>query len=132
MQVTDVNFFAYCDNNPINRVDLYGNVWDTIFDVVSLGMSIVEVAINPSDPWAWAGLAGDVIDMIPLVTGVGELVDGVKYSRKLADTTVDVVEESLEIYHSNKTYKNMTGAYEITFKSGKNYVGKGGVCKIYR
>ena len=66
------NTFAYCGNDPVNRTDADGEFWDTFFDIVSLGFSIVEVAANPSDPMAWIGLAGDVVDLIPFVTGVGE------------------------------------------------------------
>ena len=47
-------------------------VWDTIFDIVSLCFSIGDVITNPIDPWAWVGLAGDIIDLVPFVTGVGE------------------------------------------------------------
>ena len=56
MALTDKNLYAYCDNNPIVRKDSTGAVWETVFDVISLGTSIVEVCINPTDPWAWAGL----------------------------------------------------------------------------
>ena len=71
--LTDKNLYAYCDNNPVVRVDYGGQLWETVFDVISLGASIVEVCVNPTDPWAWAGLAGDAIDLIPFVTGVGEV-----------------------------------------------------------
>ena len=57
-----------------------------------MATSIAEVALNPGDPWAWAGLVGDVVDA--------------------AKTVKKLVSES-------------TGAYEIVYKSGKNYVGKG-------
>ena len=42
MGLTDKNLFAYCDNNPVVRVDHSGQFWDTVFDVISLGASIVE------------------------------------------------------------------------------------------
>ena len=65
--------FAYCGNNPVNRSDVEGNFWDTIFDVVSLVVSVVEVINNPDDPMAWIGLVGDAADvLIPFVGGVGE------------------------------------------------------------
>ena len=64
--------FAYCGNNPVSRQDSSGALWDTIFDVVSLCLSAAEVAVNPTNVWSWVGLAGDVIDLIPLVSGVGE------------------------------------------------------------
>ncbi|MBQ2253423.1 MAG: hypothetical protein II328_05495, partial [Clostridia bacterium] len=64
------NMYAYCGNNPVNRIDSGGVFWDIVFDVVSLVASVVEVFNNPSDPWAWGGLAGDLVDLVPIVTGV--------------------------------------------------------------
>ena len=47
------------------RVDEDGEFWiDTILDIISLGGSIANVVIAPTDLRAWAGLAGDVIDVI--------------------------------------------------------------------
>ena len=79
------NMYAYCGNNPVNRNDDGGMFWDTIFDVVSLVVSVVEVVANPTDPWAWAGLVGDAIDLIPFVSGVGEVTRAVKTTSKVVD-----------------------------------------------
>ena len=32
-QLTDKNLYAYCDNNPVMRVDGDGEFWDTVFNV---------------------------------------------------------------------------------------------------
>ncbi len=32
--LTDKNLYAYCDNNPVVRVDRGGDFWETIFDVI--------------------------------------------------------------------------------------------------
>jgi hypothetical protein len=78
--------FAYCNNNPVARADTSGQALETVLDVISLSASIVDVAMNPSDPWAWAGLAGDIVDVaIPFVGGVGEVVRGVNTARKAAE-----------------------------------------------
>ena len=50
--LTDKNLYAYCDNNPIVRKDSSGAIWETAFDVGSLALSVVEVAVNPTDVWA--------------------------------------------------------------------------------
>ena len=118
----DKNLFAYCDNNPIIRIDAGGYIWETVFDVASLGLSIIEVAVNPADPWAWAGLAGDTLDLIPFVTGVGEITRGVKVSRKIISSSDNVIDAAKT---TRKIASTSTGSYEIIFKSGKNYVGKG-------
>ena len=85
------NLYVYCDNNPVVRRDLQGYFWETLFDIVSLGASVVEVCVNPGDPWNWAGLIGDAIDLIPFVTGVGEATRAVKTANKVADKTTAVI-----------------------------------------
>ena len=73
------NVFAYCCNNPITRKDSSGNAPETVWDLISLGASITGVAANPYDPWAWAGLIGDAIDVcVPFLGGTGEIVRGLK------------------------------------------------------
>lgn len=65
--------------------DPTGELLDTIFDVISLCSSVAEVVANPADPWAWADLVGDVVDLIPGVTGVGETVRLLKTSDRVVD-----------------------------------------------
>ena len=86
------NQYAYCENNPVSREDTGGQFWDTIFDIVSLTASIVEVATNPTDPWAWVGLAGDAVDLIPFVTGVGETTRAAKVLSNAADAIIDTMD----------------------------------------
>ena len=50
-----------------------------------LAVSVCEVIANPTDPWAWAGLAGDVVDLVSFVTGVGEVTRAVKAANKAGD-----------------------------------------------
>ena len=90
--LTDKNLYSYCDNNPVMRRDDGGEFWDTGFDVVFLVFSVADVIANPSDPWAWAGLAGDVIDLIPFVSGVGESTDLVRIATKV-DDVVDAIDD---------------------------------------
>ena len=126
------NIYAYCGNNPVIRVDADGCFWETIIDIATLASSIVEVSVNPGDPWAWAGLAGDVIDLIPFVTGVGEITRSTRTIVKVADNADDVIDLAKSIYKTadaTSDIKKATGAYEILYKSGKNYVGKGGLSR---
>ena len=84
--LADKNFFSYCDNNPVVRRDAQGNAWETVFDIISLGASITEVAVNPTDPWAWLGLVGDVVDVaVPFVGGIGEAT---KTLKQVANATI--------------------------------------------
>jgi len=89
--LTGHNMFAYCGNNPVTRSDVSGGAWETVFDIISLGTSIIEVAMNPADVGAWVGLVGDIIDVaVPFVAGVGETVRAVNVGRKVADAADDV------------------------------------------
>ena len=90
--LTDKNLYAYCDNNPVMRVDHGGAFWDTLFDVVSLAASVVDVVMNPDDAWAWVGLVGDVVDLIPFVSGVGEATDLMRVAGKV-DDVADAVDD---------------------------------------
>lgn len=117
--MTDKNLYAYCDNNPVVRRDSQGTAWETVFDVISLGASIADVAANPTNVWAWAGLAGDIADVaIPFVGGIGETIKCCGAVKK-ADDVIDAAKQI------KKSVSNSVGTYEIMYKSGKNYVGKG-------
>ena len=89
--IIDKNLYAYCDNNPIVRKDESGFFFETIFDVLTLGLSVAEVVANPLDVGAWAGLIGDTIDLVPIVTGVGESVRGLKFVDKASDKTFEIL-----------------------------------------
>ena len=83
----DKNLFAYCDNNPVVRYDTGGHFWDTLFDVVSLVISVVDVVNNPTDTMAWVGLAADVVSLIlPGVTGGSAVVKAVSKADDVVDT----------------------------------------------
>ena len=127
--LSGLNNFAYCGNNPVIRKDAAGSVWETVFDIASLAGSIVEVAINPGDPWAWAGLVGDALDLVPFVTGIGEATRAVKAPTRLINKADDVVDTAKAVYRAadaTSSIRKSTGVYEVLYKSGKNYVGKGG------
>ena len=72
-------------------MDADGEFWDTILDLLSLGLSVKEVIENPDDVRAWVGLAGDVFDvLVPFVGGIGEITRAVSVTSKLVDTADDV------------------------------------------
>ena len=118
--LTDKNLYAYCDNNPIVRRDESGAIWETVFDVVSLGFSIAEVATNPYDVGAWVGLVGDAIDLIPIVTGIGETVRGVRLVDKTGNTfeiakAVDFTDDAKKTINS---LDNVNGFTKSTTTAG--------------
>ena len=84
------NWYVYCNNNPVVSVDSNGLWIETAFDAVSFAWSVGDVICNPTDPWAWAGLAGDAVDFIPVVTGVGEAIKGAGAAARVADDVADI------------------------------------------
>ena len=98
-------------------VDYNGEFLDTIFDVISLGMSVAEVVANPADPWAWAGLVGDIVDLVPGVTGVGEITKGLGATRKAAKAA----------RKASKATGNATDAAKVVKQTSKSL---GGACFI--
>ena len=133
--INGINLYAYCVNNPVMRVDPVGHFWESILDVISLGASIIEVAITPGNPLSWASLAGDIVDLIPFVTGVGETVRGINITRKVVDGGGDVISEAKKLRRTSAIMsdpKIAMGSYEILHKSGTKYIGKGGFDRAIR
>ena len=79
------NAFAYCNNCPILYYDPSGKALDTIWDAFTLALSIVEVINDPSNPEAWIGLALDAVDLIPFLTGTGEVYRAYRVADRLAE-----------------------------------------------
>ena len=114
----------------LSAYDKSGNAWETIVDVVSLCTSVAEVMVNPADPWAWAGLVGDAVDLVPFVTGVGEVTRAAEITVKALGDADDVVKATRRLYNSSgisSAVRKMTGSYEIKYASGQTYIGKGGL-----
>ena len=122
------NAYAYCGNNPASRIDTEGDLWDTLFDVVSLCLSVADVIAAPADPWAWAGLAGDVIDLIPFVTGVGEATKAVGATVKVINRVDDAVDTikivkavdfTDDALNTIKTLDKVNGATKSSLSAGR-------------
>ena len=112
------NMFAYCGNNPFNCKDPTGQVWETIFDIVSLAVSVIDVITNPSDPWAWISLAGDTFDLLPFVSGLGEGSRAISATNKLAKAA-DRAEVAAEATNMLRTGWKLGDDITIFTKAGK-------------
>ena len=88
--LTDKNLYAYCDNNPVVRKDTGGEYWETAFDVTSLAVTVAETVADPTDPLNYIALAGDFIDVITPVAGVGEFIKATRTISKVNDASKDV------------------------------------------
>ena len=127
--LTGNNMFAYCGNNPVCRQDTNGEAFETVFDIISLASSVADVVANPANPWAWAGLIGDVIDVaVPFVTGVGETTRAVGTSVRVITNVSNAVDTARTFRRTAgkvDDIKDTIGTYVILYKNGDNYVGKG-------
>ena len=51
--LSDKNLFAYCDNNPVSRIDINGALWD---EIIEAGKSYLKAAIVVAEVGVVAGL----------------------------------------------------------------------------
>lgn len=103
--------YAYCIGNPVNYSDPSGHAVETVFDLLTLGLSVADVMANPYDPLAWVGLAGDVIDLIPFVTGVGEAARGLRFADKLGNVVeiAECTDGTIDTYRNLRKLNKGTG-----------------------
>ena len=89
--------YAFCNNNPVNFVDLDGKAIDIIADVISIGCGIYNLAQNikaGNTKAAWGDVAGIGLDLacavIPGVTiNAGTAKALAKSSAEIVDEVVD-------------------------------------------
>ena len=89
---------------------------DTVFDIVSLCVSIVDVIKNPSDSWSWVSLAADVVSLaVPFATGGGALVKSFRKSDDTADALKTIKKAASKLNKGDNTvyvaYKGKTLEY---------------------
>ena len=70
------NLFAYCENNPVVRIDSGGQFWDYVLDICFIVWSVYDVINDPSNLKKWGALVVDfVFAVAPFVpSGVGQII----------------------------------------------------------
>jgi len=120
--------FAYCGNNPASRFDSSGDAWDTVLDIVSIGVDIFELAANPTNLVTWGALAADVASLVlPGVTGGGKIVRFVASADDLVDAAKyadDVVDSAKAINSNLDLGKAMHNAYKPIEESSTGFVNR--------
>ena len=105
------------------RKDTGGAFWDIALDIASVVVGVAEVVAEPNNAIAKVSLLTDLAcALIPGVTGGGALVRGIAKSD-------DVIDAARAIYLASdkaSDIRKATGSYEIVYKNGTTYVGKGG------
>jgi len=80
------NAYAYAGNNPNTHVDPNGEFWDTILDVVSVAVSVVEFVKDPSISNAIAVVADVGAAALPFVPSPTSIKVIAKVGDKLSNT----------------------------------------------
>ena len=125
-----LNRYAYTLNNPVKYDDASGHFVDIALDAGFIVVDLVELYSNPTDPWAWAALGADVAcAALPVVTGGGLAVKGLKAANKLDDTadTLRIVDKSVE---AGKTVEKGVDVVD-TLADGRNVANNGDVISAF-
>ena len=118
------NRYAYARNNPLIYTDPDGRAIDTIYDVISLGLSLRAVWRDPSSKANWVSLAVDAASVaIPGMPATGTLIR----ATNAADNVVDaarVVENGASVSKTGETVVYRLGdakesAARLARKSGE-------------
>ncbi|MBV6396583.1 MAG: hypothetical protein HFACDABA_02183 [Anaerolineales bacterium] len=109
--------YAYTNNNPVRYVDPTGHFIETVFDIISVGMDIADIAQNGLNWGNGISLAVDVASvLIPGIPAVGaairavNAVDNVVDAAKAIDNVVDAANAVDNAVDSAKAAENMIGA----------------------
>lgn len=91
MRLDHKNLFAYCDNNPVVRMDNDGEFWDIILDIFSTAISVYDVFKEPTSAVAWASLVADAACIVVQgATGGGAAVKAVSKGDNVTDAAKSI------------------------------------------
>ena len=130
------NLYTYTRNSPLKYVDRTGNVLESPWDILNVGIGLVSAGVNLSEgnyTAAAVDLAGVVVDVaataIPGVPGGAATAIRVSRAGRAVVRAANRVDNAVVRAASGKgkmTVPVKEGIYEFTDKSGKTYVGQSG------
>ena len=133
--LSDKNLFAYCDNNPVSRIDINGALWDEI--IIEAGKSFLKAAIVVAEVGVVAGLttvmlisggtaapavlpviAETVMEISVGLAGTGVSLIGIGISGEILESSKSK-ERDVKLPARQKHYNTRKKAYEDAKKAGK-------------
>ena len=118
-----LNLYSYCGNDPVNRKDNGGAWWDIALDLVSIGFSIADVAMHPTDPWAWVGLGADIAcTAVPFISGGGTVVRAATKVDDVIDAT-KAVSKVDDVVDTTKLVDPLTTAVQTYYPPNDGFMG---------
>ena len=122
--VLSANMFAYCENNPINNIDVAGGLSELIITAVSAGVGAVCAGVSA---YATGGSTSDII-----LAAAWGAVSGVVQNRFVVAiiSAAGAVKTGIDIYRKTGNIGNTVLATTISF--GASYVSGGTVDRITR
>jgi hypothetical protein len=119
--VVNLHLYHYAGNNPVKYVDPDGKWLDTFLDIAGVIYDIVDITVNPTNPWSWVSLAADIgCIFIPGATGAGKLIKGAEKASDVAqaarlagkaDDFVNAIKSGDRIFGTYSDMKKVTKGY---------------------
>lgn len=90
--------------------------------------SVGEVVSNPGDALSWIGLVGDIVDLVPFISGAGETAKAIGVSVRITnkvDNTCDVINVAKatdfteDAWDVIKSLDKVDGATKSTLQAGQ-------------
>ncbi len=127
--------YVYCGNNPVNRIDKDGRIWDTVFDVACLVYDVAEAGYQycttgSVSSTTKAALGADALAaIVPGLTGTGLAV---RAGAKAASKSIDVAKGAEKALQSTTKIVAKTNRAESIAKGiPETELGPSGLPKIH-
>ena len=130
--------YAFCNNNPVNFVDLDGKAIDIIWDIASIGMSVRSFVQNVQSGNV-KGAVGDGVGIVmdAVAAAVPFIPGGVGYIRQgarlvnLMDAEGDFLRLTGELQSFDKASEFGVDSYKTLKKSVKSTYGTGSGLEVH-